>query len=146
MSGAFLENADGSRVCYQTLGEGRAPWITLINGYTRAWTDFRSMAKRWTESGFSVLACDNRGAGQTTVAGPFTLDDIASDVIGLWDHLGIASSSVLGISMRYCAPSSNRFAEVGQSAGSEPGQPCFSSCSRVAFMRFAARRDRRRGR
>lgn len=96
---SFLENADGSRIFYQVLGELRGPFITLINGYTRAWTDFRSMAKRWNEAGFAVLAFDNRGAGQSTVAGPFTLADMAGDVIGLWDHVGIPASTVLGISM-----------------------------------------------
>jgi len=96
---SFLENPDGSRILYQVLGVPRGPFITLINGYTRAWTDFRSMAKRWNEAGFAVLAFDNRGAGQSTVTGPFTLGDMAGDVIRLWDHVGIPASTVLGISM-----------------------------------------------
>lgn len=99
LDSAFCDGADGSRVAYHTLGAARAPWITLLNGYTRAWTDFRSMAKQWVERGFSVLALDNRGAGQTTVAGPFTLDDMAGDVVRVWDATGISSSALLGISM-----------------------------------------------
>ena len=74
-------------------------WITFINGHTRSSSDFRLMGKRLTEAGYNVLTLDNRGSGQTTTDRSFTIEDMASDVIALWDHLAIATSNLVGISM-----------------------------------------------
>lgn len=49
---------------------------------------------------FRVVMLDNRGVGRTeTPDAPFTIVDMAEDVLGLMDHLGIDSAHVLGWSM-----------------------------------------------
>jgi pimeloyl-ACP methyl ester carboxylesterase len=57
------------------------------------------MARILSGVGFRVVTLDNRGSGQTKITRPFTIDDFCSDVIKLWDSLGITKSSLLGISM-----------------------------------------------
>lgn len=47
-----------------------------------------------------VLRLDMRGHGQSTApAGPYSLQLLASDVVALWDHLKIARSDFVGLSI-----------------------------------------------
>ncbi len=73
--------------------------ITLINGYGRPCTDFRSLGKALVQAGFKVITLDNRAVGRSSVTSPFTLDDMCADVVAIWEHLEITSSALLGISM-----------------------------------------------
>jgi pimeloyl-ACP methyl ester carboxylesterase len=57
------------------------------------------MGNYLSERGWCVLALDNRGCGETTISRGYTIADLADDVAGLWRHLGISSSHLLGISM-----------------------------------------------
>lgn len=101
MSGAQMPilETTGAKIYYETHGDGER-WVTLINGHTRSSSDFRMMSRILVESGlFTVLLLDNRGAGRSEVAGPFSMGDMCNDIHQLWDKLGITRSSVLGISM-----------------------------------------------
>lgn len=89
----------GAVINYEFWGEGNNGWVTLINGHTRPLNDFRMLGKKLVESGFKVLAFDNRGAGNTTIARDFTLVDMCADVRALWTALGVVKSHLLGISM-----------------------------------------------
>lgn len=47
-----------------------------------------------------VLRLDMRGHGASPAPkGPYTLHELASDVVGLWDHLGIKTSDFVGLSI-----------------------------------------------
>ena len=47
-----------------------------------------------------VLRLDMRGHGQSSApAGPYTLQQLAGDVVALWDHLKIARSDFVGLSI-----------------------------------------------
>ena len=94
---AFFERAD-AKLHYETWGT-QGPWTTLINGHTRPLNDFRMLAKHLTGQGFRIVALDNRGSGQTETSGPFTLEDMAEDIEGLWQELNIRKTHLLGISM-----------------------------------------------
>lgn len=87
-----------AKIFYETSGD-HGSWITLINGHTRTSKDFKLLVKHLVSCGHQVLTLDNRGAGQTETTAPFTMDDLANDVIALWDHLEISQSHLLGISM-----------------------------------------------
>lgn len=87
-----------AKVFYETSGD-HGSWVTLINGHTRTSKDFKLLVKHLVANGHRVLTLDNRGAGQTETSAPFTMQDMANDVIALWDHLEIAQSHLLGISM-----------------------------------------------
>jgi 3-oxoadipate enol-lactonase len=52
------------------------------------------------EPTYRVIRLDARGHGQTDVTpGPYEMGALARDVVGLMDHLGIAKSRYLGLSM-----------------------------------------------
>jgi 3-oxoadipate enol-lactonase len=91
----------GASVYYQLTASTREhdPWVTMVNGYTRTHADFKFLAKKLGLQGYHVLTLDNRGAGETRSESPYTLTDMASDIVGLWDALGVSQSHVLGISM-----------------------------------------------
>jgi 3-oxoadipate enol-lactonase len=73
--------------------------FTLVNGFSRSSRDFKMLRKRLVAAGFQVLTFDNRGVGKTQCQTPFSLAEMASDVVELWRHLGITQSHLLGISM-----------------------------------------------
>ena len=89
---------NGTDIRYTITGE-RGPWVTLSHSLAcrlEMWDEeARRLARR-----FRVLAYDSRGHGETSAPkGDYTLDMIADDIKGLFDHLGIASSHWIGLSM-----------------------------------------------
>lgn len=78
-------------------GPGR--WVTLLTGHGRSGKDFGAFTRTLLEKGFSVLTLDNRGAGATRTDTDFTLDDIAKDVVAIWDAEHVDRSALFGISM-----------------------------------------------
>ena len=94
----FLETS-GAAIYYEIHGDN-GHWVTLINGHTRSSSDFRMMARQLVETTqFRVLLMDNRASGKSEARESFGLTDMCADVVCVWDHIGIARSSVLGISM-----------------------------------------------
>jgi pimeloyl-ACP methyl ester carboxylesterase len=94
---SFFSHHDAN-IFYDVQGSGQKT-ITLINGHNRTHKDFRPMAKFLVQHGFRVISLDNRGSGQSEFSGAFGLLDLAKDVTGLWQHLDIRESHLLGISM-----------------------------------------------
>ena len=93
---SFMEQG-GLRLRYQRCGEGDP--LVLITGLGGDLLFWRSAMVRLSEH-FSVIAFDNRGAGETTYPpGYFSVGDMADDVAALLVHLGINSAHVLGWSM-----------------------------------------------
>ena len=84
-------------VRYTVTGSG--PWVTLSHSLAcrlEMWDEEVKNLSRY----FTVLAYDVRGHGETSApAIPYTLDMIADDVKGLFDHLGIGKSHWIGLSM-----------------------------------------------
>lgn len=82
---------------YEAHGSG-APLI-LISGYAADhlfWVSLMPYLARH----YQVILFDNRGVGQTKDAGaPFTIDDLADDVIQLCHYLGLKQPHVVGQSM-----------------------------------------------
>lgn len=78
--------------------EGK-PWLTCLHSLaTRAelWED---QIGTLTQD-FRVLRIDARGHGKSDPAGsPYSFDQLANDVVAIWDQLGIERSAVLGLSM-----------------------------------------------
>ncbi len=107
---------------YETLGSPADPPILLVMGFTAqmiAWPD--SFCARLVNSGFQVIRFDNRDCGlsgkldgvtvdpnvvmHARLMGeeippvPYTLSDMATDAIGLLQHLQIETAHVIGASM-----------------------------------------------
>ena len=84
---------------YHVDGPEGAPWVTLSNSLvcsTRMWdTQMAGLAKD-----YRVLRYDVRGHGESsTPPPPYSIDDLADDVLAIWDHLGIARSHWIGLSL-----------------------------------------------
>jgi pimeloyl-ACP methyl ester carboxylesterase len=114
--------ANGLTLCYDTFGNPADPPLMLIMGMGAqmvGWDD--EFCMEVAQRGFWVVRFDNRDAGRSTrldhagtpdvvsamtrawlrvpVHAPYLLRDMASDVVGLMDALGIRRAHIVGASM-----------------------------------------------
>ncbi len=84
---------------HYTIDGAQGPWITLSHSLAcnlSAWDAQVELLK----NDFRVLRFDTRGHGRSSApAGPYTLEQLAEDVHGLFVHLGITQTHWMGISM-----------------------------------------------
>jgi pimeloyl-ACP methyl ester carboxylesterase len=117
-----LARANGIELCYEIFGDAEAEPMLLIMGLGAQmihWDD--DFCRQLAARGFRVIRFDNRDIGQSSkltggkrlgavellkmrflkipVAAPYKLHDMAKDVIGLMDTLGIKSAHLVGASM-----------------------------------------------
>jgi 3-oxoadipate enol-lactonase len=103
MSGAsaeerFVEVA-GNRLRIAISGRADGPWLTLLNSLA---ADLRMWEPQIGALGetFRLLRIDARGHGRSSADKPAaSVDDLASDVAGVWDALGTERSHVVGLSL-----------------------------------------------
>jgi pimeloyl-ACP methyl ester carboxylesterase len=113
---------NGIELCYEIFGDAEAEPMLLIMGLGAQmihWDD--DFCRQLAARGFRVIRFDNRDIGKSSkmtggkrlspfeliklrflkipVAAPYKLHDMAEDVIGLMDALGIKSAHVVGASM-----------------------------------------------
>ncbi|NEK84987.1 3-oxoadipate enol-lactonase [Blastococcus saxobsidens] len=86
-------------VSYDVDGPAEAPVVVLSNslGATRAMWDPQvpALAQR-----FRVVTYDGRGHGESPApAGPYTIDDLVDDVLGVLDRIGAERAHVAGVSL-----------------------------------------------
>jgi pimeloyl-ACP methyl ester carboxylesterase len=85
-------------LAYRIEGEG-AETLVLVNGLADAKETWELQLAAFAER-YRVLTFDNRGIGESsTPPGPYTTADMAGDLAGLVDHLGLERFHVLGASM-----------------------------------------------
>lgn len=118
-----ITTPQGVELAYESMGPSEAPAIILIMGLgaqMHIWPN--SLCRSLINAGFRVIRFDNRDAGQSTqfiklgkpsllkvwfntrrkrptTSLPYTLEDMADDVLGLMDALHIESAHVVGASM-----------------------------------------------
>ncbi|ANZ37016.1 hypothetical protein BBK82_13995 [Lentzea guizhouensis] len=91
---AYAE-VNGVQMHYVTGGEG--PLVVLVHGWPFSWIEFRELLPLMAARGFSVLAPDLRGSGDSEVpTGHWTKQDEADDLHELLHHLGHDHAFVLG--------------------------------------------------
>lgn len=84
-------------LAYEKLGSG-AP-LMLVHGFPLDHTIWNETA-HLLDTDFDVILPDLRGFGQsTTVETPYTMSDMADDLAGLLDHLGLDRAVFVGHSM-----------------------------------------------
>jgi pimeloyl-ACP methyl ester carboxylesterase len=119
---AQIARANGIDLCYEIFGEAGAEPMLLIMGLGAQmihWDD--DFCWQLAARGFRVIRFDNRDIGKSSkmtggkrlgpvellklrflkipIAAPYKLSDMAEDVIGLMDVLGIKSAHLVGASM-----------------------------------------------
>ncbi len=90
---------NGIEIHYEISGDAQRPWVTLSHSLAcnlHMWDD--QMAE--LTKNYRVLRFDTRGHGQSSAPpGDYTLDQMADDVKGLFDALGIKQTHWVGLSM-----------------------------------------------
>jgi 3-oxoadipate enol-lactonase len=80
-------------------GPDGAPWLVLSNSLGAALEMWQPQVAAFS-SEFRILRYDTRGHGGSAVPpGPYTIEQLGSDVVGLLDTLGIARAHYCGLSM-----------------------------------------------
>jgi pimeloyl-ACP methyl ester carboxylesterase len=117
-----IARANGIEICYEIFGDANAEPMLLIMGLGAQmiqWDD--DFCRQLAARGFRVIRFDNRDIGKSSkmtggkrltafellklrflkipVAAPYRLRDMAQDVTGLMDALGIKSAHMVGASM-----------------------------------------------
>ena len=95
---SFID-AGGLRIHYELTGPAASPVLVLSNSLG---TDFSMWAAQAPalEKHFRLLRYDTRGHGQTAVTpGPYTIEQLARDVVSLLDALRIDRAHFCGLSM-----------------------------------------------
>ncbi len=89
----------GARLTYRFDGQDNAPVVVLSNSLGTNLSMWDPQVPALAEK-FRVLRYDTRGHGQSTVTpGPYTIEGLGRDVIGLLDSLKIESAYFCGLSM-----------------------------------------------
>ncbi|MCA8930289.1 MAG: 3-oxoadipate enol-lactonase [Alphaproteobacteria bacterium] len=97
----MVEHAEvnGTRIAYRFDGPAGAPVLTMSHSLSADHRMWDPQLPALTDA-YRVLRFDTRGHGASAApAGEYTLDQLAGDVIGLWDALGIERSHFCGLSM-----------------------------------------------
>ena len=117
-SGERFARTGEIELCYETFGdETEAPMLLVMELASQMirWDD--DFCQQLADRGFWVIRYDNRDIGRSTIlrhnpapsrgqlirrdarAASYSLADMASDAVGLLDHLEIGSAHVVGVSM-----------------------------------------------
>ncbi|MYN13118.1 3-oxoadipate enol-lactonase [Pusillimonas sp. TS35] len=89
---------NGAQCAYTLRGPAGAPVLVFSNSLGADQSMWASQAVLQDE--FQLLTYDTRGHGQSGApAGPYSLELLGRDVLGLLDHLGIGQAAFCGISM-----------------------------------------------
>ena len=91
--------ANGISFVCQIDGPEGAPWLTFSNSLNTDLTLWDGQVALLADR-FRMLRYNTRGHGGTEAPpGPYDLEDLAGDIVGLWDALGIERSHFLGLSI-----------------------------------------------
>lgn len=97
---SHFTEVDGATVHYQEFGETSNPTLILIHGYTASTYVWRSVAPRFAEEGFHVIAVDLLGFGYSEKPAWFeyTIEAQARMIARLMNRLGIGTATIVGSS------------------------------------------------
>lgn len=90
---------NGLEMYYEIHGEGGVPLVLLHGGLFNIDLQFGQLIPTLAESR-QVIAADFQGHGRTgDIDRPLTAENLASDVAGLLDHLGVTQADIFGFSV-----------------------------------------------
>lgn len=91
--------ANGILFNHRIEGRDGAPWLTFSNSHATDLALWDGQVERF-EDRFRILRYDTRGHGKTEASeGAYDFDLLTSDVVALWDALGIDRSHFVGLSL-----------------------------------------------
>jgi pimeloyl-ACP methyl ester carboxylesterase len=96
-----IATVNGVQIHYQTKGSG--PDVVLLHGVTSSLALWYGGVVTELASQYRVTAFDMRGHGRSEITPTgYTTRDMAGDLVGLMDHIGIASARLVGHSYGGC--------------------------------------------
>jgi pimeloyl-ACP methyl ester carboxylesterase len=91
---------NGIDVSYEIHGEGEPIVLVCGTGQRADSWSFLGMVTEPVEQGYQVITFDNRGMAPTSCpTGPYSVEMMAADTVGLIEHLGLSDVRVAGISL-----------------------------------------------
>ncbi len=95
---AVILDSGTVRLSYFVSGYGQP--VTLLHGFTQSGESWRELISLMP-AGWRFIVPDLRGHGKTRIddGTPCSMDSCTSDLVALWDHLGVRRSHVVGYSM-----------------------------------------------
>ncbi|MBK6350842.1 MAG: 3-oxoadipate enol-lactonase [Proteobacteria bacterium] len=95
----WMLGVNGTALHARIDGPDGAPWLVLSNSLGATLEMWQPQVAAFSRD-FRVLRYDTRGHGGSAVPpGPYTIEQLGSDVVGLLDTLGIARAHFCGLSM-----------------------------------------------
>ncbi len=92
-------SVNGIDIAYQLTGPETAPVVTLSHSLAASMAMWEPQMPALADR-YRVLRYDMRGHGASAVPPPpYAFTDLAGDIVALWDHLGIARSHFVGLSI-----------------------------------------------
>ena len=90
----------GVRIGYERVGSGRPVVLSGGMGMPPGAWEFSGLRGALVDAGFEVVTYTARGVAPSDAPpAPYTVADLAGDLAGLMDHLGIERADVMGYSM-----------------------------------------------
>ena len=90
---------NGFDMNFKIEGPEGAPWLTFANSLVTSLEMWDEQARALTDR-YRILRYDMRGHGKTDAPrAPYTVAELASDVLGLWGALGVDRSHFVGLSL-----------------------------------------------
>ncbi|MEC8947147.1 MAG: alpha/beta hydrolase [Actinomycetota bacterium] len=98
----------GVEICYESFGDPTDPTLLLMHGLGSqmlVWEE--GLCRLLADTGLHVVRYDHRDSGLSTIfdadgppgGTPYDLSDMATDAVGVLDHLGLADAHVVGFSL-----------------------------------------------
>jgi len=93
----MIAESHGVRIAYEVRGEGEP--LVLVHGLAYDRAGWGRLPELLAER-FRVILLDNRGVGESDApAGPYTVAQMAADVVAVLDDAGIARTNLFGVSL-----------------------------------------------
>mgnify|MGYP006110012517 FL=1 len=93
------QTINGVPINFTLDGTTGAPLITFAHALSLNLRSFDDQIDAFKDQ-YRVLRLDLRGHGKTDKdGGSFSMEDLADDVVGLWDHIGVENSHFVGSSL-----------------------------------------------
>ena len=92
-----IAKVNGISINYRVEGQGEP--LVMISGFSATMDGWKYQTPPFKKH-FQLITMDNRGVGKTDKPqGPYSIEMMADDTIGLMDYLNIKKAHILGISM-----------------------------------------------
>jgi len=97
MADGQMTTINGVNLYYEVRGDAAGAPVLLLHGGLGSTEEWDNLSPALVDAGYRVVLMDSRGRGRSTWGdAPITYEQMASDALGLLDHLGIDTTHLVG--------------------------------------------------